>query len=313
MQDIRRAVAAIATAVSMASVFAADAPKPAVQKVLRVPIASPAEGPLKQSTMKANVVGGKAARVVRLRGAADELLILLVMDVVGDLSLVDSARNTVVEQLKTMPATTWVGLLRAQDGLQVLLDPTPNRDKVASSLLAMPVTGKAALLDTAETALALADSIAAKSAVRIAVLYITDSDVRNYREDFTNPVINSSDSRDLSRRFPEGLIREKIARLTESVSIYQTPLFIVHLDYSSERLNEAYQSGLMQLASATGGTAVFARSHADVPDVVIRALSSIQGMYQAWVQLPAKPAKSVHLFLDAEGRTLDYRSKFILK
>ena len=82
---------------------------------------------------------------------------------------------------------------------------------------------------------------------------MTDSEVRNYREDFTNPVINSSDSRDLSRRFPEGLIRERISRVTTSLSRFQTPISIVHLRYSRDRLDEAYQNGLLQMAQLTGG------------------------------------------------------------
>ena len=51
-----------------------------------------------------------------------------------------------------------------------------------------------------------------KTYVRSAVLYITDSNIYNYREDYTNPVINYSDRGDLSRRFPEGLVREQVLR-----------------------------------------------------------------------------------------------------
>jgi hypothetical protein len=251
--------------------------------------------------------------VVRVRTEKDDLLILLVMDVVGELARVDAARNAILDRLRGMPPSAWMGVLRAQDGLQVVLDPTPDRDKLTNALLGIPVAGKAGLLDTLETALRLADSIAAKSAVRVAVLYITDSDVRNYRQDFTNPVINSSDSRDLSRRFPEGLIREKVARMTKTLSVYQTPLFIAHLDYSRDRLNEAYQSGLMRLAASTGGNAAFARSLADVPAVVNGVLASIQSMTVVWVQLPPRSPRSVQLLLEHEGQALQHRTQFVLK
>ena len=40
-----------------------------------------------------------------------------------------------------------------------------------------------------------------KSPVRVSVLYITDRNIYNYREDYTNPVINGSDPHDLSRVF----------------------------------------------------------------------------------------------------------------
>jgi hypothetical protein len=240
-------------------------------------------------------------------------MILVVMDTTGDLALVGPARTALAEAIRDAPKRTWAGLLRAQDGLHVILDPTNDRDSFEKSLMTMPVSGKAGLLDTVETAVALGDSIAAKSDIRVAVLYITDSDVRNYREDFTNPVINSSDSRDLSRRFPEGLVREKLSRLTESVSRNQTPVFMVHLLYSAERLNEAYQSGLMQLASATGGTALFCRSQSDVADAVARTVSALESQYTLVVQLPQKTPKIVTLTLGSENLNFTYRSRFLLR
>ena len=181
------------------------------------------------------------------------------MDLVGDLARIDPARSALIDAAKALPPKTWLGLMKAQDGLQVVLDPSPDRDNSPRHCTAMPLTGKAGFLDTVEQAVGLGDSIAAKSPVRVAVLYITDSDVRNYREDFSNPVINSSDSRDLSRRFPEGLIKERTSRLAEKLTASQTPVFLVHLVYSSERLNEAYQTGLMQISTTTGGAAEFCR------------------------------------------------------
>src|SRR5262245_44138684 len=116
--------------------------------------------------------------------------------------------------------------MRAQDGLAVIADPSHDRIASAAAIRALPVSGKAGLLDTVETAAGIADAVLAKALVRVAVLYVTDSDVRNYREDFSNPVINSSDSHDLSRRFPEGLVQERITRLEQRLASMQTPLFI---------------------------------------------------------------------------------------
>ena len=109
------------------------------------------------------------------------------------------------------------GLLRAQDGLRVLVDPTADRAALTAAVDALPVSGKAGLLDTVQTATSLGDAILGKAGVRLAVLFITDSDVGNYREDFTNPTINWTDSGDVSRRFRDGLIREKISKLNASL------------------------------------------------------------------------------------------------
>jgi hypothetical protein len=304
-----------ATALLLVTVLAAAASDNPLQRFLRVPVnvTGPQIAAVTPPDFSVALPGSREASVVAVHSPVDDLMILVVMDTTGDLALVGPARTALAEAIRDAPKRTWAGLLRAQDGLHVILDPTNDRDSFEKSLMTMPVSGKAGLLDTVETAVALGDSIAAKSDIRVAVLYITDSDVRNYREDFTNPVINSSDSRDLSRRFPEGLVREKLSRLTESVSRNQTPVFMVHLLYSAERLNEAYQSGLMQLASATGGTALFCRSQSDVADAVARTVSALESQYTLVVQLPQKTPKIVTLTLGSENLNFTYRSRFLLR
>jgi hypothetical protein len=283
-------------------------------QVLRVPIlVTSGEGTLKAEEVKASIYNGAELPVLRLETPKQDLLLLVVADLVGDIALIDPARQALVQQIGTLPPTTWVGLLRAQDGLQVVQDPTADRETISQALAGLALTGRAGLLDTVEMAAQLADSIASKSAVRLAILYVTDSDVKNYREDFTNPVINSSDSRDLSRKFPEGLVREKISKLTDRLAGYQAPIFIVHLSYSSERLNEAYQGGLLQIATATGGTAIFCRSLAEIPGAIERTVASIQSMYQLIVRLPPRRPKAVTVVVDAAGRQISYRSRFLLR
>jgi hypothetical protein len=304
----------LAAALALSAGFAADLPvrkppAPERQRTIRVPVLAEDE-PVPASVIKASLATGEPLRIARVRSASDDLLLLVVMDVVGDLARIDPARSALVDAAKALPSKTWLGLMRAQDGLQVVLDPSPDRDKFAAALAAMPLTGKAGLLDTVEQAARLGDSIAARSPVRVAVLYITDSDVRNYREDFSNPVINSSDYRDLSRRFPEGLIKERTSRVAEKLLASQTPVFLVHLVYSSERLNEAYQTGLMQIATTTGGAAEFCRTLGDVAGTVTRMAETVQRHQQVHVQVPAKAGSLVSLMLEAEGRSLVYRSRF---
>ena len=148
----------------------------------------------------------------------------------------------------------------------------------------------------------------------MAVLYVSDSDVANYREDFSNPVINSSDAHDLSRKFPEALIQEKISKLVAQIAWRQAPLFIVHVRYRGDRLNEAYQNGLKQIAETTGGTSQSCRSVAEIPDAMARAFGLIESHYSVTLALPEKPSSSVQVQLEAGGvRGLNYRTRFVLK
>ena len=282
---------------------------------VRVPVTVATEEALKPADFDAAVEGAGEANVVRIRTPKDDLLLMLIMDTVGDLAFVEPARRALSQRFAELPPRTHVTLLRAQDGLRVVTDPTLDAEILTQSLAAMPIAGKSALLDTIENASKLADAVALKSNVRVAILYVTDSDVRNYREDFTNPVINSSDSRDLSRRFPEGLIRERIARLSTTLTAFQTPVFIVHVRAapSGSRLDEAYQTGLMQLATVTGGEARLCRSSAEIPEAIAQTLGTIAAQYRVHIQLPPKARKPVVVTLRSGDRQLNYRKSFVVR
>ena len=278
---------------------------------VRVPVWSEEGKPL-PAEVEARIEGAKAP-VHAVRGPSDELIVIVVFDLVGDLALVGPARDALIESVQALPANAWVGLMRAQDGLRVLLDPTGDRPAAVEAIRNLPVSGRPGLLDTVDQAVQLADLVARKAAVRLAVLYLTDSNIYGYREDYTNPVVNSSDQRDLSRRFPEGLIREKISRLENSLAALEVPLFITHLSWQRDRLNEAYQTGLLQLAQVTGGTAAFCRTLAEVPEVVRRTMDRIVNHSTLEVELPNRPLKNVQVVIEAGGLPLNYRTRFVLK
>lgn len=263
--------------------------------------------PVKSVTAKVN---GEDAKVLRVEEPAGDLLILLVLDLAGDLSLVDPARQAVIAEVGKLPPNTQVGLLRAQDGLRVLEDPGVDRDTLAARIRELTISGRAGLLDTVGTAAALGDGILAKTAVRLALLYITDSSIYNYREDYTNPVVNSSDSGDMSRRFPEGLVKEKIRQLGAELGGVQTPLFVVHLNYQNDRLNEAYQTGLLELATSTGGAAEFCRSLADIPASIEKMFALVRSHQSVEVEVKPGKGKQLDVVLSAEGRPLRFRNRF---
>lgn len=256
---------------------------------------------------------GQPARILALRGPADDLMVLLVLDLTEELGLAEIAKEALGSALPSLPAKAQAALLRAQDGLRVLVDPTTDRAALTQAIQAQPVSGKAGLLDTVETASRIADSILEKAAVRLALVYVTDSNIYNYRADYINPVINYSDYHDLSRYFPEGLVKEKISKLEGKLAGFEAPLFILHLSYRSDRMNEAYQTGLMQLAAATGGSSVFCRSRAEIPEAIANTFHSIASHYSLDIQVPERTSKVVPVQLESGGRALTYRSRFVLQ
>lgn len=258
-------------------------------------------------------VDGQAARVELLKGPQDDLLILLVLDFSGDISYIEFARSGLVEAFKELPPQAWVTVLRAQDGLRVLEDPTGAVEQLTATVNAYTGGGKAGLLDTVEEAAQLGDRLLAKTTARVAVLYCTDSSIYNYREDFTNPVINSSDSRDLSRRFPDQLVREKIQKLTGALLARETPVWIVHIHYRVDSINEAYQRGLQQLAEATGGEAAICRGLTEIPAAIDRAFRRIREHWSVFLQLPPGKSRNLSVALNAPDCEISFRQRFSVK
>ncbi len=245
-------------------------------------------------------------------------MILLVLDLAGDITDAQAAKDALIAAIEKLPASTFVALLRAQDGPAVLVDPTPDRAAMESAIQAYPVTGKAGLLDSVTSVETLAESIAKASNVRVATLFATDSDVRNYREDFANPVINSSDPHDLSRRFPEALIQDKIDKLEKAMAARETPLFIVHLRYRASTLNAAYQAGLKRLAETTAGWSSFCASPAEIPEAIEQAFAAISSQYMLTVGLPGKPPAALQIHVETRGADepsseLVYRARLLLR
>jgi hypothetical protein len=231
---------------------------------------------------------GRPAAINSQLGPSSDQIIVLVLDVTGDPAFVDPARQALVEEISKLPHNAWVALLRAQDGLHVLADPGPDRRPVIDGIRNLPNSGNPGLLETVQPALALADGLICHAPVRVSVLYVTDSNIYNYREDFTNPVINQSDPHDLSRRFPEALVEEKISKLVDAAGPLEAPLFIIHLHDRHDRLNRAYENGLQTLAETTGGQTDFCRSVAEIPEAVAAAFGRISNEWRLTLALPPK-------------------------
>jgi hypothetical protein len=215
------------------------------------------------------------------------LVLLLVTDVVGDLIRIEAARKAIVDSFGGFGPKQYTALLQAQDGLQVVQDPTTDREAFSEKLLSLPVSGLPGLLESLPDAVAIGDSMLAASQVRVAILYVTDGSIYEYRGDYTNPVINPSDHSDLSRRFRDRLVQERIQRTLDSLAKAWTPVFFLHLENRQDDLNVVYQNGLSQFASTTGGQALFCNSVAQIPAFLNQLVERISGLYTLTIETPA--------------------------
>lgn len=293
----------------LAMAAAAPLPPEARGFAMRVPFLAPGEPLLEASQLKI-AVNGKPARVVRLLSPSSDLFLLLALDFSGDLSLVDLARQALLSRIAALPANSRVALLRSQDGLRVAVDPAAPREELTAAIQSLTVAARPGMLNALESIQDLADNIAARARVRVAALIVSDSNVVNYQEDYSNPVVNSSDSGDMSRRFPEGLVNEKLRQIKARMRGGESPLFLVHVQYLSDRLNTAYQTGLLDLIRSTGGAAQFCRSLSDIPDAISLAFDQITGaQYTAEVELPGVQGGTFDIVVTSDGRGIHSRPR----
>lgn len=277
---------------------------------IQVPVWVPVGETLPVGSLVA-MIGGEKTEVLNAQGPTDDLMLLIVLDLTDDLALVEQARTALLERIEKLPPNHLVGVLSAQNGLRVLADPTSDHAKIAAAIHSQQVGGRAGLLETIEEAAQIGSSVLKKSGVRVAILYVTDSDINNYREAYDNPTVNRSDQGDVSRRM-DSLVREKMARMAATLAKEEAPVFITHLSYRNDQLNVAYQTGLIGLTAATGGNALIARSNAEVPQYVNNTLDHILGHYSVKLAVHNPALKKADVALESEAGELDYRSSYLL-
>lgn len=281
-----------------------DSAEPASKGLLKIPVWVEEDG--EQFWVDGNrqafkvFVEEKEAPVKSFQTPRSSTILLIVFDTVADLARVDQARTALSEAIKTIGQNYWIGLLKAQDGLSVLQEPTADRSVLAEKIQTIQVNGKAGLLDTLEPVSQLAAGMMQKANVRVAVLYVTDSGIANYRADYLNPVVNSSDSGDLSRRFSDRAVQEQMSRQSDALGVFTAPIFILHLSYRTDSMNLTYQSGLERIATASGGLTLFSRNADDVESLLKTLLTRIQSSYFLGVDYPIAKRRAAKLRVEAK-------------
>lgn len=311
---MRKIISAVSLVLFVVSGFAvAQTKAPDFSIPVRIEKSHCSGGPKFKSTLN-----GKPAVVRAELGPKSDQVILIVFDLTGSLSRIEEAKQAVISEISKLPSNAWIGVLRAQDGLHVLADPSPNRQRAIALIQSLTSNGTPGLLETVRAALSLADAMIRKSPVRVSVLYITDGSIYSYREDYTDPVINPSDTHDLSRRFRDVLINEKFSKLERHVSSLEAPLFVVQLHYRQNSLDQAYQNGLEALATSTGGDAAVCRSLSEIPNVISTMFDRIRTTWRLNLAVPSETHSHLQIGLSASCGSnqeiqLAWRAHFRLK
>ena len=158
------------------------------------------DGPAQEMAVS---LDGEIAAVRSVQTTEDHLILLLVMDTVKFPDRVDAVRDALVAKLASLGPKYLAGVMSAQDGLRVVLDPVRSRARLLEKLKSLDVRGVPGLMDVVEQVSEIADETLASAEVRAAVLFVTDGEIEDYRGDYTIPVVNP----ERQRRFEPAISR----------------------------------------------------------------------------------------------------------
>jgi len=206
-------------------------------------------------------------------------LIFLALDLVGNPTISKTTKLALSYQIQKMRPEYWVCLISAQESITVIQPPTNNKQLLQDNLNNTNQIGKAGLLESFQALMDLSSSVLNQSNIRVIVLLVTDSDAKNYRDDYENPTVNESDNQDLSRRFVGRKLQEDIGRLSEIILTFTVPLVLVHVDPEDDDLNLIYRRGLSQLTKTVGGRILTSKSLGDIPQTLQEAFDWVNNSF----------------------------------
>lgn len=234
--------------------------------------------------------GPEPLQITRQEHPGTPTFLFLAFDLVEDQAPINAAKQALAEEVRKLGPEYWVGLIEVQDTLSVIQDPTKDERLLLKKIRQSRQFGKAGLLESVQALADFSSSLMRKSSVRVAVILVTDSDVANYRTEYSNPTINRSDRRDLSRRFQGRALQEEISRLSAAMVRFPVPLLVVHVAPGRDSLNRTYQNGLVQVTGAAGGRLFLSKSTGDIPRTLQEAFEWADSFYAVEFEVPPRPS-----------------------
>lgn len=209
---------------------------------------------------------------------APATVVLVVLDLSGSVDTATAVRAGLEQVVDELPARTWIGLIGVNNGFRSIVSPTRDRAALQREIEAITPSGYPGLLDHLETIESIAGQVRRAGQVDVAVVAITDSDAHDYRSNYGDQRVNSSDQHDLSRRFPGRDLQSKLQRMNRRLEGDQAPLYVVQTSPRGDTLNRLYNNGLQRFCATLGGDSWFAQSRAEIP-LDIEAAFEAAGRY----------------------------------
>jgi hypothetical protein len=156
--------------------------------------------------------GDQVLRRTHYWGPESPLLIVLALDTTGDLTWINTLRTGLEAFVRHLPANIQVMVVTINDGIKVVQNNTADPDALARAVQQYDITGRPGFLENVVSLEEKSDRILERYPLRVATLYVTDSDLYGYR-----------------RRFSPSDFTTEVERIKSQLWKFSAPLYVLRL------------------------------------------------------------------------------------
>jgi hypothetical protein len=166
-------------------------------------------------------------------GPESPILIVLALDTTGNLTWIDTLRGELAAFVTRLPPNVQIMVVTVNDGIRVVQNNTSDPALLAQAVRNYGITGRPGFLENVESLEEKSDRIFERFPMRVATLFVTDSDIYGYR-----------------RRFSSADFTTEVERIKTKLQGFYAPIYVLRLP------SEAAQAQVLRGSTAADGSPI---------------------------------------------------------
>lgn len=166
-------------------------------------------------------------------GPDSPVLIVLALDTTGNLTWIDTLRSELAAFVADLPPNVQVMVVTVNDGIRVVQNNTRDPRLLTQAVRNYDITGRPGFLENVESLEEKSDRIFERFPMRVATLYVTDSDIYGYR-----------------RRFSSSDFTTEVERIKAQLQGFYAPIYVLRLPSAASQA----QAQVLRGSTAADGT-----------------------------------------------------------
>ena len=166
-------------------------------------------------------------------GPDSPILIVLALDTTGNLTWIDTLRDELAKFVAQLPPNVQLMVVTINDGIRIVQNNTSDPHLLTQAIRNYDITGRPGFLENVESLEEKSDRIFERFPMRVATLYVTDSDIYGYR-----------------RRFSSSDFTTEVERIKTRLQGFYAPIYVLRLP------SELAQAQVLRGSTAADGSPI---------------------------------------------------------